>query len=298
MRRRRPEGFLDATKDFMLNRLDDALEPVARFGTGKSEWSEMKENAILATVARSADPRQTGGARYAAERLAELAAGGEYEVHLVSHSAGSIFHAYLAQKLATKGKIASGPLKGEDGLGIPIRTCTLWAPACTMDLFNQTFRPLIEDGSIDRFALFTMTDEAEQDDNCANIYHKSLLYLVSNAFEERFHMPGFPQHQGEPILGMERWVELPAADGGLTGFFGERADWVRSPNQAPDGSPKRSTARHHGDFDDDLPTLQATLARVLAKRSVTAEFAFHHSASSLRDRRVGIDRVAPPRSIV
>ena len=28
--RRRPEGFLDATKDFMLDRLDDALEPLAR----------------------------------------------------------------------------------------------------------------------------------------------------------------------------------------------------------------------------------------------------------------------------
>ena len=32
---------------------------------------------------------------------------------------------------------------------------------------------------IKQFAIFTLTDRAEQDDDCANIYHKSLLYLVS-----------------------------------------------------------------------------------------------------------------------
>ncbi len=47
VRRRRPEGILDATKDFMLDRLDDALEPIARMLTGKAEWNEMKENALL-----------------------------------------------------------------------------------------------------------------------------------------------------------------------------------------------------------------------------------------------------------
>jgi len=284
MRSRRPEGFLDASKDFMLDRLDDALEPIARLATGKAEWTEMKENGTLATVA------QNGGAHFAAEQLAQLVQGGGYEIHVVGHSAGSIFHAPLVQRLATKGKIASGPLKGEEGFGIPIRTCTLWAPACTIDLFNETYRPLVMDRSIDRFALFTLTDEVEQDDNCGGIYHKSLLYLVSNAFEKHFHMPGFPKkYGGEPILGMEKWVKLPAAEGGLAEFFGKRAEWVRSPNQEPEGSPKRSTARHHGDFDDDTPTLQATLARILAQKAVVSEFEFHGSASALRDRRRGVD---------
>ena len=35
VRRRRPEGVLDAAKDFMLDRLDDALEPLARALTGQ-----------------------------------------------------------------------------------------------------------------------------------------------------------------------------------------------------------------------------------------------------------------------
>jgi len=282
----------------MLDRLDDALEPIARYLTGKAEWSEMKENAVLATEKSDSDPRKTGGARFTAERLAELiGAGGDYEIHVVGHSAGAIFLAHLVQKLAIQGPIASGPLKGEEGLALPIKTCALWAPACTMSLFNETYRPLVETGAIKRFALFTLTDEAEREDDCAGIYHKSLLYLISNAFEERFHIPGFPQHAGEPLLGMEKWVERPASRGGLAGFFGKNAEWVRSPNQAADGSPERSTARHHDDFDDDLPTLQATLARILARQNVKAGLTFQSSASSLRDRRRRIDRAVPPRSL-
>ncbi len=58
--KRKPEGFLDKTRDFLLDRLDDALEPLARLGTGKLQWDEMKENALAAT--READ----GGARLVA----------------------------------------------------------------------------------------------------------------------------------------------------------------------------------------------------------------------------------------
>ncbi len=47
--------------------------------------------------------------------------------------------------------------------------------------------------------MFTLTDKAEQDDNCVNIYNKSLLYLVSNAFEDKQHIPLISD--GEPLLG-------------------------------------------------------------------------------------------------
>ncbi len=33
----------------MLDRLDDALEPLARVLSGKAAWDEMKENALAAT---------------------------------------------------------------------------------------------------------------------------------------------------------------------------------------------------------------------------------------------------------
>jgi hypothetical protein len=280
--RRRPEGLLDAAKDFMLNRLDDAMEPLARQLSGKAQWDEMKENARLATVSRN------GGARLAAGYLARLVQNGA-ELHLVSHSAGSIFQAPLVQLLTTSGKIATGPLKGSTGLGLKIATCTLWAPACTIELFKQTYLPAIQNGAIEHFSLFTLTDQAEQDDHCANIYHKSLLYLVSNAFEAAPRIP-LLRPDGVPLLGMEKFVR---ADATLRNLFSDkRHDWVLAPNTAAADSAGRSAAAHHGDFDDDGPTLQATLARILGQRQATNEFVFYRSASSLRDRRRRLPSVA------
>lgn len=276
--RRRPEGILDAAKDFMLDRLDDALEPLARTLGGRTMWSEMKENALFATL------NEKGGARIALGFLDELLAQDpSIEIHIAGHSAGSIFHAPVVQLLTAKGKITSGPLSGMTGLGRKIETCTLWAPACTVDLFKQTYLPALNAKGIKRFALFTLTDQVEQDDNCANIYHKSLLYLVSDAFEQRVRIPVF-QKDGEPILGMEKFVRADAELDML--FKNGKADWVRSPNTAEDGSPVHSTARHHGDFDDDKPTVLATLARILGRGTAQAPFEFARTPASLRARRL------------
>jgi len=276
--RRRPEGILDAAKDFMLDRLDDAIEPLARTLGGKAMWSEMKENALFATM------NEKGGARIALGFIDELLAQDpSIEIHIVGHSAGSIFHAPIVQLLTAKGKIASGPLSGVTGLGRKVETCTLWAPACTVDLFKQTYLPALSAKGIKRFALFTLTDQVEQDDHCANIYHKSLLYLVSDAFEKRVRIPLF-QKDGEPILGMEKFVR---GDPELDMLFKNgKADWVRSPNTAEDGSPVHSTSRHHGDFDDDKPTVLATLARILGRGTSQAPFEFASTPSSLQARRL------------
>lgn len=276
--RRRPEGILDAAKDFMLDRLDDALEPLARTLGGRTMWSEMKENALFAAL------NEKGGARIALGFLDELLAQDPgIEIHIAGHSAGSIFHAPVVQLLTAKGKIASGPLSGMTGLGRKIETCTLWAPACTVDLFKQTYLPALNAKGIKRFALFTLTDQVEQDDNCANIYHKSLLYLVSDAFEQRVRIPVF-QKDGEPILGMEKFIRADAELDML--FKNGKAEWVRSPNTAEDGSPVHSTARHHGDFDDDKPTVLATLARILGRGTAQAPFEFARTPASLRARRL------------
>jgi hypothetical protein len=274
--RRRPEGILDAAKDFMLDRLDDLLEPLARTLGGKAAWDEMKENALYATVS------DDGGARFALEQLAAVVKNDpSVEIHVAGHSAGSIFHAPLIQLLASSGKIASGPLKGKKGLGLKVASCTLWAPACTIDLFKQTYVPLATKGQIERFGLFTLTDEAEKDDHCANTYHKSLLYLVSNAFENQARIPLI--RDGEPILGMEKFIRTDAALSNL--FKSPSAHWILTPNSGPENSKDASRASCHGDFDDDKYTLRATLARILEKTQVKANFMIHRSASSLRDTR-------------
>jgi hypothetical protein len=243
----------------MLDRLDDALEPIARGVGGRSQWKEMKENAVLARDA---------GLRVVLDELRTLkGAFPKLEIHLVGHSAGSIL---------LGGLISAATEQGAGALNIT--SCTLWAPACTMQFYRDHYLPAIRSGRLERFALFTLTDKAERDDHCANIYHKSLLYLVSNAFEDRLRKPLFGQADGEPLLGMEKFVTRLKDD--------ERPDdWVLSPNVEVVGGRDAARATAHGSFDDDPATLKATLARILDKDTAKQSFSHHRSASSNRDVR-------------
>ncbi len=240
-RQRRDEGFLGNALDFMLDRIDDTLEPIARTLGGKAEWDEMKENAQLATT-------HTGGlgaAKKTADHLIALRKAKTIdEIHLVGHSAGAIFLAYFTDYLARA--------------KVQIDSLSLWAPACTMKVFQQFYQPLIDNGTIAAFDLYTMDDTTEQADDCASLYHKSLLYLVSGAFEEHVHMGKIP---GEALLGLARDVE---SDLGKAYFADDQHRWIISP------TPGVSTATHHGDFNDDTPTLLTTLERIIGHTPVTA----------------------------
>lgn len=229
--RRRDEDVLDRAKDFMLDRLDDTLEVLARNLGGKALWDEMKENALLATS------NKKGSARLVGDHLIDLYKAGKIdEIHLVGHSAGSIFHAPLVEKFASA--------------KVPIKSLNLWAPACTIELFKKAYLPAIKSKAIEEFDLYTLDDATEQDDDCAQIYHKSLLYLVSNAFEKSPHIPAI--RPGIPLLGLAKDVDASQA----SIFDGDRLRWLLAPGGASD-------ARHHGDFDNDKATLMSTLQRIL-----------------------------------
>ncbi|MBB3443601.1 C1 family peptidase [Rhizobium sp. BK379] len=229
--RRRDEDVLDRAKDFMLDRLDDTLEVLARNLGGKALWDEMKENALLATS------NKNGSARLVGDHLIDLYKAGKIdEIHLVGHSAGSIFHAPLVEKFASA--------------KVPIKSLNLWAPACTIELFKKAYLPAIKSKAIEEFDLYTLDDATEQDDDCAQIYHKSLLYLVSNAFEKSPHIPAI--RPGIPLLGLAKDVDASQA----SIFDGDRLRWLLAPGSASD-------ARHHGDFDNDKATLMSTLQRIL-----------------------------------
>jgi len=270
VRRRRPEGVLDAAQDFMLDRLDDLLEPLARQLTGKAAWNEMKENALAASRAGGAARRVLEHVVRLKERFKDL------EIHFVAHSAGSILLAPLVKLLAEH--------------GIAARTCALWAPACTVDLFKESYLRAIEAGTIERFAVFALADAAERDDHCAHIYNKSLLYLVSNAFEHTARIP--LARDGVPLLGMEKFVR---ADRTLARLFESgRADLIVAPNNEPAGSDRASQARRHNDFDDDERTVAATFARIAAPAGPAPAtpipgLAFRRSNAALRERRLDID---------
>lgn len=271
MRRRRPEGMLDAAKDFMLDRLDDALEPVARAFSGRSTWREMKENALAAS---NPDCAAWQVAHYlAAIKDQPWLKGRELEIHLIGHSAGSILHAGLVSLLKEN--------------NVPIESCTLWAPACTVKLFKERYVPAIDSGHLRKLSLFVLSDEAEQDDNCARIYNKSLLYLVSNAFEDECRIPGF--RAGEPLLGMERWL-----DGELFSDLFEPGgphQLVIAPNQEAIESGRASQARSHGAFDDDRHTVASTFAAItgMAVSAGPREPKFHPNERRLRNQRRDMD---------
>ncbi|SFP14807.1 Predicted chitinase [Variovorax sp. OK605] len=283
--RRRPEGALDATKDFMLDRLDDALEPLARVLTGKSAWDEMKQNALATGGPGGAAVLVADHLKALAQKLPGL------EIHMVGHSAGSILLAPVVKLLNDR--------------GLKVQTCTLWAPACTVELFRSAYLPAMQKGTLGKMAVFALSDKTERDDNCAKIYNKSLLYLVSAAFEKEARIPLF--REGEPILGMERWID---ADLRQT-FQKLGAELVLAPNNQPDDSQSASGAMHHGDFDDDEKTVMSTFRRIVAGAKAPSQASakaramampppaateregatpmFRRSESSLRDQRTIID---------
>jgi N-acetylmuramoyl-L-alanine amidase CwlA len=292
-RRRRPEGFLGDTLDFMLDRFDDFLEPVARGVGGRLLWQEMKENARLATESPQGGLRVVLG--YLMDLLHQL--GDDVELHLVGHSAGAILLGPFAQLLTTKGRVPSGPMAGQQGFGRQVTSCTLWAPAITTALFLETYAPAIRTGDIQRAAVFALHDAVEQDDNCANIYHKSLLYLVSNAFEDAVVRQPFPLDRATPLLGMAKFALASSkfADPDVVKLIqSKRLELVLAPNiDSRIPATEQSASRHHGDFDDDEQTVKATLLRILGPGKQTQALAkapanlniFRRSAARLQQLR-------------
>ena len=83
-----------------------------------------------------------------------------------------------------------------------------------MDGFRTQLLPMV-DHDINKITVYTMNMQAENDDNCFQIYRKSLLYLVSQIFE--------PEDDA-PILGLEQSIrgdpELMVAFGLTPGHAG------------------------------------------------------------------------------
>jgi len=163
---------------------------------------------------------------------------GRLRFHLIGHSAGAILHAHLGAALVRAGLDVDGAY--------------LLAPACRVDLFESKLLPLYRSGKIKAYAQFHLRDKIERQDTCMSIYRRSLLYLVSNAFEHK---------RGTPILGMEAFFDrFP----GLTSQRPEAAlvwDSIAAPTTSSDLT-MRSSSTSHGGFDDDEDTRIAVIERI------------------------------------
>ena len=255
--RRRPGGKeVDFAKEFMLDRLDSGLEPLVRSMSGKLLWDEFRFRGVLAT-------KNSGGAGriFLKHLLRFLEHNPDFELHVVAHSVGSAFMAPLVQLMTgpTTEPLGCGPMKGRTAQGLVVRSCTLWAPSATIEEFEETYLPPTLSGGIEKLSIYTLTDETERDDNVARIYHKSLLYLASNALGRHPCIPMLCPN-GDPLAGMEK--DLLANAEALSLFTEGKAEWVTAPNGLPFHSPDASGARTHAGFETDRATIMSTVARI------------------------------------
>jgi len=232
-------GLLDELRDVILGKEGLVRERAGGVGEwwdrqlerataplGHALWREMQSDATVAFEPKGAG---TDTLKLLKSALAKRPVAKRPKLHLVGHSAGSIWHARLLARWQALG-------------GGPVATLTLFAPAATVELFNVLIRPRLGAGDVQALHHFLLTDQLEQDDDVAVIYRKSVLYLVSRAYQH--------PHYEIPILGMENsWKDalarLPAAaKARVTSYYAPGPDCA---------------TRKHTEFDSDLATMNALL---------------------------------------
>lgn len=192
-------------------------------------WEEMKRDARLPFEAN-------GDGSDAVTAFATALAGTGKSIHLVGHSTGGVLLGHLLGAL--------------DRLERPeiVASCSLMAPACTIDFYEQHYRPRLGGGDGDAslvqlptMKVYNLTDDLERDDTVAFAYRKSLLYLVSRALE---------RSREKPILGMQTYsAALPRK---------QRLKFAYS-----DGRNALSASTSHGGFDNDPNTMNDILKTIL-----------------------------------
>lgn len=239
--RSQPPGETRGPLDWLTDNVTDTIiEDISRAGGGKLIWGGMKSSAELASEPDHA-------AAYVAAKAAELFAShpGDIDIHVAGHSAGSIFHAHFMPLLVEQ--------------AVKIKSVHYLAPAIRNDLFIEKVAPLLGQG-IGPLSVFTMNKQREKSDSVTPLYNKSLLYLISRAFEDR---------RDTDILGLEESLRRDTATRTLFGLQGAQtalAEVIWSPT--PDSqSGNGSTAVTHGGFDDDPHTMESVLRRMLDLRN-------------------------------
>jgi hypothetical protein len=191
--------------------------------SGTALWAEMKQNADAMSQFHpdKADHEQPGCVQLY-RHFKNGVANKKIRMHLVAHSAGSIAASFMIDRLVQE--------------GLQFESVSFLAPAVRVDDFERHVRPHLQSGAVKRLQQFHLSDRAEQADPSCGPYRRSLLYLVSQAFEGG---------RTTPILGMQKFFDV---------------DELALPNTTAFVAPGAvSASTTHGGFDNDPGTQQQVL---------------------------------------
>ncbi|TBR36450.1 MULTISPECIES: C1 family peptidase [Dyella] len=246
-------GPASGIREAITDATDALIESTIGRPFARPVWTEMKENAQWV-----GQPTRGGDLLVTALQNLYKTWGDQLEVHLVGHSAGSIFLGWLLDLLAFRGleKLAT--------------SLHLYAPACTVQFANQHFAP--HDALLENTYMDILSDKNERDDQVAEIYRKSLLYMVSDALEMDVRTP---------ILGMDNTTKPAFTNWDGSASTGEAlANWRQTVKEAglgkrtlvvdTDKVPMTSDGKNpinasHGSFDNNVEVVSRTLQRITGK---------------------------------
>lgn len=253
----KPEGgigdLIDHVKDAAIEAFDRTIEVVVGPAV-KPIWTQMKQNA-------DASAEQGHGGALIAQALLDLKASvPNVEIHLVGHSAGSIILGNLIDLL--------------DPNKQTVTSCSLYAPACTVEFALDHYAPADKSGLLSKndLHIHLLSDRRELNDTVGP-YQKSLLYLVSRALESDHKMPILGLNKAFDANSNDEWHDR-AAPPALPRW---QAFWGASPNlhvltadHVSTGPKGKTIKASHGCFDNDANTIDTTIARILRAKPAFA----------------------------
>lgn len=229
--------------------VEEVLRAAYLSKAGTVVWNQMKLDTAQSF---QDDPAACGTA--VLDELARLDAAGQRiaRITLVGHSTGAIYICHFLDAAARR-----LPNLQFDVIFL--------APAVTYAMFSDTLAR--QASRIRAFRMYAMSDALEASDSLVPIvYTRSLLYFVSGVLEGTVQADAWVEDIDAPLVGMSRYVDdtamfsaaaFPAVEQGRHFLLEAPHRVVWSESLTGDGL--KSSARKHGDFDDD----EATVASVV-----------------------------------
>lgn len=234
--------------------VEELLRTLYLADLGSALWHTMKRETFN-TFVDVAEPR---GGRYLLDGLAaglrgRIEAGRSLpQITIVGHSSGAVFIDHLLEAVDKR--------RADFPPAFRFRNVVFLAPANTYEHFAAA---LSAAALVDRFRMFTMTDEAERADHLlGGFYPRSLLHFVAGVLEQDSEN----RSAYNPVAGMSRYLDAPEPAKAIATvrdyLAADPTRLVRSPTASGAAAGLRSGATTHGGFDEDPLVLESVSSMI------------------------------------